>query len=230
MKDSLGDRIKRYERVSDHMLTPGAPLFIRVDGRAFHTWTKGLDKPFDRRLMHTMINTAMDVRKDMPGFKLAYLQSDECTFMLTDYDRIQSQGWFDYRLNKVVSIAASAFTAYFNREIPNQFSGHEHQLRLTPAMFDARAFTVPYEDAPNVFVWREKDWNRNSLSMLAHCYYTTSELKGKKRADMHEMLHAKGENWASLDPIEKNGTFLHADGSVTHEYLVWSEIAELIDL
>jgi tRNA(His) guanylyltransferase len=227
MKDSLGDRIKRYERCSDQMLTPNAPLFIRVDGRAFHTWTKGLDKPFDRRLMRTMVNTAMDVVKDMPGFKLAYLQSDECTFMLTDTDRVESQGWFDYRLNKVVSIAASAFTAYFNREVPNQF-GINIQRNL--AMFDARAFSVPYEDAPNVFVWRQKDWHRNSLSMLAQAYYSHKELQGKKKSDLHEMLHDKGDNWATLDPMEKNGSFLHADGSLTHEYLVWSEIAELIDL
>lgn len=226
MKDSLGDRIKRYERVSDHMLTPNGPLFIRVDGRAFHTFTKHMDRPFDRRFMHTMINAAMDVVKDMPGFKLAYLQSDECTFLLTDTDKLESQGWFDYRLNKVVSIAASAFTVYFNAEVPRQFTN----LRLGPAMFDARAFTVPYEDAPNVFVWRQKDWHRNSLSMLAQAYYGHKELQGKKKADLHEMLHAKGDNWATLELMEKNGTFLHADGTLTHNHLVWTELAELIDL
>jgi len=227
MKDSLGDRIKRYERVSDHMLTPSSPLFIRVDGRAFHTWCRGLDKPFDTRLIRTFINTTMDVVKDMPGFKLAYCQSDEVTFMLTDTDRVESQGWFDYRLNKVVSIAASAFTAYFNREVPNQFGIN---IQRNPAMFDARAFTVPYEDAPNVFVWRQKDWHRNSLSMLAQSYYSHSELQGKKKPDLHEMLHAKGDNWADLEPMLKNGSFLHADGSLTHKQLVWTELAELIDL
>jgi tRNA(His) guanylyltransferase len=226
MKDSIGDRIKRYERVSDHMLTPCSPMFIRVDGRAFHTWTKGMRRPYDDRLTNAMVNTAASVVKDMPGFKLAYLQSDECTFMLTDTERVESQGWFDYRLNKVVSIAASAFTAYFNWVFPHG----EFSYTLPPAMFDARAFTVPYEDAPNVFVWREKDWERNSLSMLAQSHFSHKELQGKKKSEQHEMLHSIGVNWADETPAHKNGTFLHPDGTATHEYLVWSEIAELIEL
>lgn len=223
MPDSLGDRIKRYERVSDHMLMPNSPLFIRVDGRAFRTWTRGLNRPYDDRLAACMVNAAIDVVQDMPGFKLAYLQSDECTFMLTDTDRLESQGWFDYRMGKVVSISASAFTAYFNREASWRFDACR-----PPAMFDSRAFTVPFDDAPNVFVWRQKDWHRNSLTMLAQAHFTHRELEGRKRADLHEMLHSKGVNWADETPAHKNGYFLHKDGSLTTEQMVWTEIAEEI--
>lgn len=225
MKDSLGDRIKRYEAVSDPMLMPNGPLFIRVDGRAFHTWTRGMNKPYDDKLIACMVNAAIDVAADMAGFKLAYLQSDECTFMLTDTDRLESQGWFDYRLNKLVSISASAFTAHFNREAAWRFDG-----RRGMAMFDSRAFTVPWEDAPNVFVWRQKDWHRNSLSMLAQSHFSHKQLQGKKRADLHEMLHGIGVNWADESTAHKNGYFLHHGGKLTTEQLVWTEIAELISL
>jgi len=198
---TIGDRIKRYERAYDLQLVPRSCLFIRVDGKAFHSFTRGCDKPFDYNLMDAMVKAAQFTAKQMSGFKLAYTQSDECTFMLTDFDTYQTQGWFNYELNKVVSISASAFTAAFNKA-----------YKSTDAMFDSRAFVVPLDDAPNVFVWRQRDWERNSIQMLARAHFSHKQCERKKVPELHEMLHTKGINWAELDDEAKNGTFIHSDG------------------
>ena len=110
---SLGDRIKGYEKTFSHKAMKRTPLMIRVDGRAFHTFTRGLEKPFDSLLMTAMIESAMYVAKEMQGFKAAYVQSDEVTFCITDYDSLETEGWFDYKLSKVVSISAALMTAAF---------------------------------------------------------------------------------------------------------------------
>src|SRR6266699_949879 len=162
--DELGSRIKRYEKVSDHKLLPRTPLIIRVDGKAFHTFTKGAKKPFDQDVIDAMVYAANNTATGMMGFELAYVQSDEATFMLADYDNYETQGWFNYELNKIVSITASAFTAYFNRYWDSIVYAHiepiENDDKKSPAMFDARAFNMPREDAPNAFVWRQQDWKR----------------------------------------------------------------------
>jgi tRNA(His) guanylyltransferase len=217
--DSLGDRIKGYEAVTAHKLLPGVPLFIRVDGRAFHTFTRGADKPFDEHLINAMGFATQETAKQMSGFKLAYTQSDEATFMLTDYDTYQTQGWFGYELSKVLSVTASTFTAYFNLY---------YQPEDSPATFDARAFSVPLEDAPNVFIWRQKDWERNSLQMLARSVFSHKELHGKRRDDIHEMLHGKGINWAELDPRLKNGTFLGRDIKEFYDKMTYDTLVPLL--
>lgn len=196
---NLGDRIKRYEAVTHHTATGRTPLMIRVDGKAFHSFTRGMARPFDKNLMASMVASAIEVAKEIQGFKAAYVQSDEVTFCLTDYDRVESQGWFDYDLSKVISLSASMMTANFNRIMQTD--------KL--AMFDSRAFSIPANDVVNAFLWRAKDWERNSLQMYARANFSHKELQGKKRADMHEMLHQKNMNWATdLTGQEKNGTFI----------------------
>lgn len=223
MRD-LGSRIKRYEAVSNNKLTPRSPLFIRIDGKSFHTFTKGLEKPFCQSLIDTMVYAAEMTAKNMSGCKLAYVQSDEATFMLADYDTNEMQGWFDYELNKVVSISASLFTYYFNKEWDLQREAGE---RL-PALFDSRAFTVPLEDAPNVFIWRQQDWERNSIQMLAQSEYSQKELNGKKVPDLHEMLFKKGINWADLNDQLKNGTYIINGKDLSYDKENYDSIKELI--
>ena len=220
--DSLGDRIKRYERTSQHVLTPRTPLVIRVDGRAFHTYTRRMNRPFDRSLMKAMVAAADHTAHDMQGCKLAYVQSDEATFLLTDFDDLQTQGWFGYELNKVVSLSASLFTAYFNFFMAERFDAGE------VATFDSRAFNVPLDDAPNVFIWRQRDWERNSLQMLARQHFSHHQLHGMGRRQMHDLLHGIGVNWADLLPIEKNGTFILRDGKFRHEKADYKQILEWI--
>lgn len=210
MTGSLYDRMKRYERSGQFHFPPRQPLVIRVDGRAFHTYTRGMAKPFDSFLIDAMVCAMANTAKEMMGFKLAYHQSDEVTFLITDYDKLTTQGWFDYELNKVVSLAASTFTAYFNRAVSEFFPRLGHSV----ATFDARAFVVPPEDVPNMFICRQRDWERNSVTMLAQAHYSHKELHGKKVPDMHDMLHEKGINWNDCSPAEKNGTFLLRSGDI----------------
>ena len=223
MSDSLGGRVKRYESAYNHTLTPRMPVLIRVDGRAFHTYTRGMNRPFDGRLMSAMVNATIDTAKEMQGFKLAYTQSDESTFLITDYDQLDTQGWFAYELNKVVSLSASIFTAHFNRMMPSM----SEEGRI--ATFDARAFNVPVDDVPNVFIWRQRDWERNSLQMLARYHFSHKQLHGKGRKDMHDMLHGIGVNWADLPSRCKNGTFVLPGGDVASEKLNYEQIGELIE-
>lgn len=217
--DSLGDRIKRYEAVSRPMLTSNMPVFIRVDGRAFHTWTRGMSRPFDAQMVEAMVEAAQLTSREMSGFKLAYVQSDEATFMLTDTDRIESQAWFDNNLNKLVSISAALMSVHFNA----QFTGSGRSA----AVFDSRAFNVPYEDAANVFIWRQRDWERNSIQMMAQAHFSHGQLQGKNHSELHEMLHGAGLNWAKLHPVLKNGTFFTKATDCTDK-LVYTEINDLM--
>lgn len=201
--DALGDRMKRYEAASRFFLPPKQAVMIRVDGRAFHTYTKGMNKPFDHDLMEAMVHATTETAKDLAGFKLAYTQSDEASFLITDFDDFATQGWFDYNLSKVISLSAATFTAHFNAASFDRAIGH----RL--ATFDSRAFTVPMDDVPNAFLWRQKDWYRNSVQMLGQAHFSHKQLNGKKLADIHDMLmDGPGINWAKLSPAEKNGTFI----------------------
>lgn len=218
MTASIGDRMKSYERAYDPHFTPNSPVVIRVDGRSFHTFLRGAARPFDMRFIDAMSDAAGTVAVDMAGFKLAYVQSDECTFVITDYDRHETQGWFDYSLNKIVSITASAFTLEFN-----------HYYDTSSGLFDARAFVVPEPDVPNVFVWRQRDWTRNSVQMYARSHFSHKQLHGKKMDDLHAMLAEKGMSWENdFTDVIKYGTFVHPDGSRTHQLLSYDVIRDLI--
>lgn len=216
MSDHLGDRMKRYERPWAQVLPPNSWALVRVDGRAFHTWARRADRPFDARIHAAMVDACGALARDIGGFRLAYTQSDEATFLFTDTTTHDSQLWFGGEVAKIVSIAAAGFTAHFNHAFARRTVRSANVDVLTPwweppgpAMFDARVFTMPADDAANAFVWRQRDWERNSLQMLARHHYSHRDLHGKGRADLHEMLHEVGVNWADLPPVWKNGTFLH---------------------
>ena len=219
MHDELGTRMKKYEAVYDHKLTPNSCVFIRVDGKAFHTFTEDCDKPFDYELIDTMVKSAWQTSKEMQGFKLAYTQSDEATFMLTDFDRHETQGWFNYELNKLVSITASLFTAHFNDLYP-----HNNSL----ALFDARAFVVPLDDAPNVFIWRQKDWERNAIQMMAQSIFSHGELQGKSNRKVKEMLEFAGNKFDQQPQSARFGTFIDRNETAICKSLDYYQIAELI--
>jgi len=226
-KDAIGDRIKRYERAADFHLPPRHPLIIRVDGKAFHSWTRQLTKPFDHVMMRAMRAAMMETAAQMQGFKLAYHQSDECTFLLTDYDKFSTQGWFDYELNKIVSISASLFTAHFNNYIDHV---PDVVIAPGPAVFDARAFVVPESDVPNVFIWRQRDWERNSVRMLGQHIYSHKEMQGKTTADVKEMLWTKKVSWDDCRDDEKYGSFLTQECTVVSMKVDYSLVADWIKI
>lgn len=209
---NIGDRMKaNYEQRYKFALTRRTPVIIRVDGRAFHTATRGCEKPFDNGLMLSMVSGAQDVLNDAQGAKLAYVQSDEASFLLTDYDNLQTQAWFDYNLCKIVSISASVMTQGFI-EAARGFL--PHLPGMSKLNFDSRAFNIPEAEVANYFVWRAKDWERNSLQMYAHYFFSHTQMNGKCAADLHEMLHALGRNWTTdLTDQQRNGTFIERAGS-----------------
>jgi tRNA(His) 5'-end guanylyltransferase len=192
----LGDRMKEnYENRWRFYLPRRIPVIIRVDGRAFHTLMKDARKPFDETFRHCMAVAAKETAAEMQGCKAVYVQSDEASFFLTDYDELTTQAWFDYNKSKIETTAAALMSV--------RFSGHYMKL----ATFDARAFSIPKEEVVNYFVWRAKDWARNSLQMLARQHYTHRDLLGKDQAALHQMLHRVGINWAELGNFWKNGTW-----------------------
>lgn len=193
-KDSIGDRFKRYECVTDLALTRRTPVICRVDGKAFHTLTRSCERPFDKRFADAMKAAAINLCEQIQGAKIAYWQSDEISILLCDYDKLESEAWFDYRLQKMCSVAASVAAVTFTQEFGRQ------------GYFDARFFNVPENDAVNYFVWRQKDAERNSIQMVAQSLYSPKRLHGKKVADLHEMLHEKGVNWNNLPTWQKRGT------------------------
>lgn len=215
-KDGLGDRIKRYESISEHYFIPKTPIIIRCDGKAFHTKVKewGCQRPFDQTLINCMFESAKEVAKQMQGCKALYAQSDEVTFVLTDDYSLETQQWFGGRQNKIESVTAAMMTAFFNKNwmVSTYYDGYDDMEAYSPAIFDARAFQCPKEDVANVFVWRVKDWERNSLSMFCNQYFTPKELHGQGRADQHEMLYKIDHNWATeCTDQQKNGSW-HSPG------------------
>lgn len=199
--DSLATRMKNYENAFRHKLVSKIPVIVRLDGKAFHTLTAKLNRPFDENFQTSMVESAVEVAKQMQGFKLGYVQSDEASFLVTDYDTFETQPWFDYTKSKVESVSASIMSANFTIRM------EKHCGML--GIFDARAFNIPEHDITNYFLWRGKDWERNSVSMYCRSFFSHSEVNNKKRDEQHELLHSVGKNWATdLDDKWKNGVFI----------------------
>lgn len=195
-KDSLGDRIKgNYEDRQRFYLTRRTPVIMRLDGKAFHTVTRDSVKPYDDNIIAIMQATALKLIQEIQGAKCAYVQSDEINILLTDFDTLQTEAWFDYNLNKMTSISAAIASVEFSK------------LFGKSVYFDSRAFTVPKEEVINVFRWRYLDWLRNSIQMLAQSLYSQKQLQNKNTAILQDMCVEKGINWGSLEPVYKNGSF-----------------------
>jgi len=203
--NDLGDRMKDYENSSKIYLTKGVPVILRVDGVAFHTFTRGFNRPFDQLIIDSMVGTTQTIARKIQGFKCAYTQSDEVSILITDYDTIETCGWFNYNKSKIESVTAGLMTAYFQNEKFKEYTN------ITP-YFDCRAFNIPREDVVNYFLWRYKDWERNSLSMYCSSFFSHKELHGKNRAAQHELLYSIGKNWTKdLTNQQRNGTIVFVD-------------------
>lgn len=174
--DSLGDRMKAYEKSYEQVFPPVLPILVRIDGKAFHSFTKkyNFEKPFSIPLRERMIEAASYVISDMMNFKVAYIQSDEITLIMV-LDRFESQHWFGGKKQKIESVSASLATAGFN-------------YYSDPAAFDARAFSLPFHEVLNNLLWRMQDAERNAIQMIARHYYSHQALDGKNQNQMLEML------------------------------------------
>jgi len=220
---ALSTRMKEnYENRSKQYLTRRTPTIIRLDGKAFHTYTKGLDKPFDEGLIEDMQETTKFLCQNIQGCKMGYTQSDEITLVLTDYDTFETSAWFDYSVQKMTSISASIATAKFNqlRTLRNMMNGDCESTdietfistnidRMTLALFDSRVFQIPEkEEVVNCLIWRQRDAEKNSVAMLAQSLYSHNELHKKNGNDMQEMCFQKGHNWNDLHFSKKRGSFI----------------------
>ena len=226
MSKSLGDRMKEYENINRNFLMKKTPVIIRLDGKAFHTFTKSFNKPFDQKLMDIMDAAAIKTAEEIQGFKIGYVQSDEVTFVLSDFDDIKTDAWFGYNVNKLCSISAATMTYWFNYYLADSSK---------KAIFDARVFNVPsLSEVSNNLLWRAQDWKRNSLQMYCQDNFSQKELEGKNSEMQHNMLHEIGKNWSTdLSGREKNGLFFYLDpndGKIVKDYERWPSYIEIKDL
>ena len=232
-RDDLGTRMKTfYEEIPKTKLMRRCPVTIRIDGKAFHTFTRGFQKPFDEILIEAMQKTMKYLCENIQGCVLGYTQSDEITLILIDYKKLNSSAWFDYEVQKMCSIAASmatmAFNKFFKKNVENleQYYAIEYETngwygKGTPeyemcetyskavekgAMFDARCFNIPKEEVTNLIYWRQLDASRNSIQMVGQANFSHNELQNKSCNQIQDMLIDKGINWNDLPAHQKRGS------------------------
>lgn len=225
--ETLGDRMKgAYENKYRLYLPERIPVIIRLDGKAFHTFCRGLKKPFDDLFISVMQDTMLDLCKNISGCKLGYVQSDEISLLLVQ-TKDESQPWFDNNIQKIVSVSASMATLYFNKnfekrvfELMENYAKDksdytEEELKyvdkldskIYTAMFDSRVFVLPKEEVNNYFYWRQLDATRNSILSLAQSLYSDKEMHGIKcDALQDKMFTEKNVNWNNLSTVKKRGT------------------------
>lgn len=197
---SLGDRMKEYENVSKDFLTRRMPIIMRIDGKTFHTYTKNMKRPWDKKLYIAFGETAKELCSRIQGAKLAYFQSDEISILITDYDTIKTEAWFNNNVQKMVSVGASIATMQFNYEM--NFPGTSPY----PALFDCRVFNIPKEDVCNYFIWRQQDAERNSVQMLGRSYFSNKEMESLSNNQVQDKLMLeKNINWNNCEVWQKRG-------------------------
>ena len=234
VNDELGKRMKEYyENIPKTKLMRRAPVIIRTDGRAFHTFTRGFKKPFDEILIKSMQETMKYLCENIQGCVLGYTQSDEISLLLIDYKNLNSSAWFDYEVQKICSIAASMATMAFNKSFTKNAeefmtdcaSSYEmeglcgkgtEEYKLCEvyqkaiekgAIFDARCFNIPKEEVTNYFYWRQLDAIRNSIQMVGQANFSHRELQFKTCEDIKDMLYVKDEIvWELLPTYKQRGS------------------------
>lgn len=225
VNDELGKRMKEfYEQVPKTRLVRRTPVAIRIDGKAFHTFTRGFEKPFDEVLGKAMRETMKYLCENIQGCVLGYTQSDEITLILIDYKKLTSSAWFDYEVQKMCSIAASMATMAFNRAFKKEVNAwfgeqtvpisesvaQRYSLYMEKidkgAMFDARVFNIPKEEVANLIYWRQLDATRNSIQMVGQANFSHSELQNKSCNQIQEMLFQERDiNWNDFPTHLKRG-------------------------
>lgn len=196
----IGDRMKLYEgQESDRKLIPLLPVMVRLDGKAFHTWTSDLEKPFSTALQLWMQNTTRSLMQATSA-KVGYTQSDEITLLLYSQD-IRKQIYFDGKIQKLTSVISSMCTAHFNHMVYHSFA-YSRPL----AFFDCRVWNVPnLTEAANCILWRMQDAERNGVQMLGRAHFSHNQLLNKKCGEIIDMLRAKGVEYHDLFSASKYG-------------------------
>jgi len=205
MKDLLGDKIKHYEALATpKRFLPLLPILVRLDGRTFTRFTKGLKRPFDENFHHCMENTMLSL-VNQTGALVGYTQSDEITLLFYSHD-LKSQLFFDGKIQKIISITAAMATSFFTDWVQALLPSKAGERPL----FDSRAFTVPTKkEALDVFIWREADAVRNSIESAARSVFSHHQCHYKSCDELQEMLFQAGINWNDYPSWAKRGSYAH---------------------
>lgn len=238
-RSDLAKRMKDYESISKTKLMKRCPVICRIDGKAFHTFTRGFQRPFDEILIKTMQETTKHLCENIQGCVLGYTQSDEITLVLVDYKELNTSPYFDYEVQKLCSIIASMTTMAFNKifqsNVKKVYENHyaekgkctmPYDLYETynnainkGAMFDCRVFNIPKEEVTNNIYWRQLDASRNSIQMVGQANFSHKKLQNKSCNKIQDMLMTvKGINWNDLPTYQKRGTCV-----IKEEYFESSE-------
>lgn len=226
-RSDLAKRMKEnYENRAKHSLIRRMPVAIRIDGKAFHSFTRGFKIPFDEVLIQSMQETMKYLCEHVQGCVLGYHQSDEITLILVDYQNLHSDAWFDYKQSKVESISASMATMAFNKSFEinaNNYIANVHVGGGVPtdgkyieslkaaienkAMFDSRSFNIPKEEVTNLILWRQQDATRNSIEMVGRTYFSDKRLYKINTNGIQDLLFTeKGVNWNDFPTHQKRGS------------------------
>ncbi len=190
----IGDRMKGYEKVSERILSRRMPVIIRIDGKAFHTVTKKYGRGWSQEFSYFMMYVAEAVMPEIQGCNFCYGQSDEISFLLTDYQTIRTDAWFGYDISKMVSISASLASVKFS------------SLVKESAYFDSRAFSIPQDEVCNYFIWRQQDATRNAIQMAGREHFSQKQLHKKNTSDIQEMLFKEYKiNFDKYSILRKRG-------------------------
>ena len=221
-----------YESVPKTKLMRKIPVAIRIDGKCFHKFTEGFEKPFDNLFIKAMQNTMQYLCSNIQGCVLGYTQSDEITLIFTDYEKTDSSAWFGYDVQKLCSVAASmatmSFNEFFGKAVNEQYNYMTSEAgaqnckltieeldaqydiyfsRIGKAMFDARCFNIPREEVVNLILDRQNDATNNSIQALGQSEFSHKELNGKSCNEIQDMLMLEcGINWNDLPIHNKRGS------------------------
>lgn len=238
-KDEIGKRMKEYyEKIPKTKLMRRCPVIIRIDGRSFHTFTKGFTRPFDDVLITSMQETAQYLCENIQGCVLSYQQSDEISLVLIDYQKLTSEAFFDYEVQKMCSIVSSMATMEFNKRFTANYLKYLHNDEIDwelqrnldmaktysnamtkGAMFDARCFNIPKEEVTNYIYWRQLDATRNSIQMVGQANFSHKQLHGKSCNGIQDMLMVeKHINWNDYPVYQKRGSCCVRNRMVSEPY------------
>lgn len=230
--ETLDDRMKgAYENKYRLYLPERIPIILRLDGKAFHSFTRGLKKPFDSIFIKTMQDTMMYLCGQIQGCKFGYVESDEISLCLWNWRNNDSDAWFGNNLQKMVSLSAAMASVAFNKYWAQNVEEYKKNLgfytdednldeeekkycttitnkaELLMPVFDSRAFILPMEEVQNYFIWRQNDCMRNSIQGLAQSYYPQRELhKINTKQLQNKLFSERGINWNEYSVVERRGT------------------------
>lgn len=224
----LSSRMKEYENTFKTKLMIRTPIIIRLDGKAFHSYTSTLKDKFDSELMSLMIFTMKYLVDNLQNAKLGYTQSDEISILLVDTETYDTQQTLGGIKSKLESISASMCTAFFNSmKVEQEIL---KSVKQTFALFDSRAFNLPKDEVANYFIWRQQDATRNSINVLGQSYYSQKQLNGLSTNQIQDLLFKeKNINWNDLEDWKKRGTFYRIKDKPCFSYPILTQDRDFIE-